>query len=274
MAHDEITSPSNTRIKKAIRIRERKHAENLDLLLVEGQKIIEMALAAGAEIREVFFTNRFAAAQERKELLTLLSEKTAGMYKVADHAFAKLSGTATPQGVAAVVSYPALSLEKLPTAAVPLYVVLDGVRDPGNVGTVIRTADAAGSDAVILLEGTCDALSPKVVRATAGSIFNIPLALASVGQLLEWRKRSGIVIAVASADAAQSVFDTELTGSIAVVFGNEGSGVRKELRDSANLLVKIPLYGKAESLNVASSAAICLYEAVRQRTKSPASKTP
>ncbi|MDA8432041.1 MAG: RNA methyltransferase [Nitrospiraceae bacterium] len=260
-----ISSPSNSRIKKAIRIRERKHAEGDNLFVLEGPKIIEMALAAGAKIREVFFTDHFTAKNEGKELLGLLSKKTTDICRVADHVFAKLSDTETPQGIAAVASYPVLSLDRLPLSATSLYVVLDGVRDPGNLGTIIRTSDAAGVDAVILLEGTCDAFIPKVIRATAGSIFNVPLVLAADDQLMAWRQGHGIKIAVTAADAPRSVFEADLTVPVAFIFGNEARGVRRAIKDGADLLLKIPLYGKAESLNVATSAAICLYEAVRQR---------
>ncbi|MGE5301051.1 MAG: TrmH family RNA methyltransferase [Acidobacteriota bacterium] len=271
MEYIQITSASNSRIKDAIRIRERKNAEGDNLFVVEGPKIVEMALTAGAKIREVFFTDHFTAKNEGKELLGLLSKKTADICRVADHVFAKLSDTETPQGIAAVASYPVLPLDRLSLSAASLYAVLDGVGDPGNLGTIIRTSDAAGVDAVILLEGTCDAFIPKVIRATAGSIFNVRLALATGDQLVAWRKEHDIQIAVTAADAPRSVFEAELTGALAFIFGNEARGVRKAIKDSADLLLKIPLYGKAESLNVATSAAICLYEAVRQRR---VSKTP
>jgi TrmH family RNA methyltransferase len=265
MEYIRITSASNSRIKKAIRVRERKPAEGYNRFVVEGPKIIEMALAAGAEISEVFFTDHFTAKKEGEELIRLLSKITTDIYRVADHVFAKLSDTETPQGIAAVASYPVLSLDSLSFSATSLSVVLDRIRDPGNLGTIIRTADAAGVEAVILLEGTCDAFMPKVIRATAGSIFNVPLALANDNQFMAWRQKHGIKIAVTAADAPRSVFDADLRGPVAFVFGNEGSGVRDAIKDSADLIVKIPLFGKAESLNVAMSAAICLYEAVRQR---------
>ncbi len=274
MDYIRITSTSNSRVKEAVKIRERKSAESHDLFVVEGPKIVGMALLAGAQIREVFFTDNFASKKEGKELLRLISGKTADICSVADHVFAKLSDTETPQGIAAVLHYPVLSLDRLSPGAASLYSVLDRVQDPGNLGTIIRTSDAAGVAAVIILKGTCDAFIPKVIRATAGSIFNVPLALATDDQLVAWRRRHRIKIAVTAAEAAQSVFEADLTGPMAFVFGNEASGVRKALKDSADLIVNIPLYGKAESLNVATSAAICLYEAVRQRRGSKSPKTP
>ncbi len=268
-----ITSASNSRIKEAIRIRERRRPGAENLFFIEGTKIVGMALAARVEMREVFFADHFAAKKEGGDLLRLLSETAAAVCRVADHVFAKLSDTEAPQGIAAVVSYPILSLDTLPPVSPTLCVVIDGVRDPGNLGTIIRTSDAAGADAVILLEGTCDAFSTKVIRATAGSIFNLPLALSGYDELSAWLQKRGMRIAVTAADAALSIFDADLTGPIAFVFGNEASGVRKPIRDAADLAVRIPLYGKAESLNVATAAAICLYEAVRQRTGSRIPRT-
>jgi TrmH family RNA methyltransferase len=274
MEYMKITSTSNSRIKEAVRIRERTSAKGHDLFVVEGPKIVGMALQAGAQFHQVFFTDHFATKKEGETLLRQLSEKTADICRVADHVFVKLSDTATPQGIAAVASYPVLSLDKISPGASSLYATLDGVQDPGNLGTIIRTSDAAGVDAVILLEGTCDAFIPKVIRATAGSIFNVPLALATSNELMAWRLRHSVKIAVTAIDAPLSVFDADLAGPLVFIFGNEARGVRKTLRDSADLILNIPLYGKAESLNVASSAAICLYEAVRRRRGSKAPKTP
>jgi TrmH family RNA methyltransferase len=264
MEYVEITSTSNTRIKEAIRIRERTH-EEAHFFLVEGRKTVETTLAAGVEIREVFFTDRFGAMEEGRELLGLLSQRGARLYKVSRPVLSRLSDTETPQGIVTVASHAVSSLDGIPIGPLPLFAVVDGVQDPGNVGTIIRTADAAGADAVILLDGTCDAFMPKVIRATAGSIFNLPVAPANSERLLAWRRESGVRIVVTAAAASLSVFDADLSGPVAFVFGNEGSGVRRTIKDAADLLVKIPVYGKAESLNVATSAAICLYEAVRQR---------
>ncbi len=160
-----------------------------------------------------------------------------------------------------------LSLEDLRPVAPALIVVIDGVQDPGNLGAIIRTSDAAAADAVILLPGTCDAFMQKTIRSTAGSIFNIPVIHADLQALLQWLRLNEIKLAVTSLDSARTVFEERLEGPLALVFGNEAHGVSKEIRSAADLLLKIPIYGHAESLNVASAAAVCLYEAVRQRMK-------
>ncbi|MDO9288788.1 MAG: RNA methyltransferase, partial [Thermodesulfovibrionales bacterium] len=150
--------------------------------------------------------------------------------------------------------------------SIPLIVIVEGVQEPGNLGTIIRTADAAGADAVIILEGTCDAFSQKTIRATAGSIFNIPIVYAETDKLLEWLKAKKISLAATSLDAKKSIFNTDLKKPLAFVFGNEAHGVSAEIKKNADVILKIPIFGKAESLNVSASAAICLYEAVRQRS--------
>lgn len=269
----EITSASNPIVKEAVRIRDRKRTGGANLFVLEGRKVIEAALFAGAEIRNVFFTDHFRAKVEGLEFLRLFEGSTARLIKVGAHVFAKISDTETPQGVAAVASYPLCTIDTLPPGNA-LYTVVDGVQDPGNLGTIIRTADAAGASSVILLEGTCDVFMPKVIRATAGSIFNLPVARAKTEFLLEWRRKQGIQLVVTAADAPMPLFDADLRQPAAFVFGNEGTGVRRAIREAADLLVKIPLYGKAESLNVATSAAICLYEAVRQRREAQGPKTP
>ena len=149
----------------------------------------------------------------------------------------------------------------------PLLVVSDGIQDPGNLGTIIRTADAAGADGVVILPGTCDVYMQKTIRATAGSLFNIPVTHAAVDELLDWLRAHKINLAVTASGAEKSFFEADLNKPVAFVFGNEAQGVQEDLKRAADMVLSVPIYGKAESLNVAASAAVCLYEAVRQRRK-------
>jgi TrmH family RNA methyltransferase len=260
-----ITSAANPRIKEAVRLRERRHAKGENLFVIEGLRIIETALEAGACIRKVFFTDHFGSKKEGRAILNTLGRKGANIFATTEHLLNKITDTETPQGIAAVVSYEISSLDSFPARGNPLYAVGDGIQEPGNLGTIIRTADAAGVDAVILLEGTCDVFIPKVIRATAGSIFHLPVAHAKTETFVKWLRSSGILLAATSSDADNSVFETKLDGPMALVFGNEARGVSNTIREAADLSIKIPIYGKAESMNVAISAAVCLYEAARQR---------
>ncbi len=260
-----ITSTANPRIKEAVRIRERRHTQAQNLFVIEGTRIIVTAIEAGVDIREIFFTDRFSSQREARAILRSAGKKGLDFFEVADHVLNKITDTEAPQGIAAVVSYQISSLDRFRVRNNPLFAVFDGIQEPGNLGTIIRTADAAGIDAVIILEGTCDIFIPKVIRATAGSIFHIPIARAEAETFLKWLHDTKIKLAATSADADKSVFDAELDSPVAFVFGNEARGISAVIRRSADMFLKVPIYGNAESLNVATSASVCLYEAVRQR---------
>ncbi len=248
-------------------MRETGSKKGRSTFIIEGPHLIESAIAAGAEIDRVFFTDSFGSGIKGLEMLKTLSKITRDIFEVAPRLLNKIADTETPQGVVAIVTYFPLALDKLCLPGIALLVVADGIQDPGNLGTIIRTADAAGAGCVILLPGTCDPFMPKTIRATAGSIFNIPVVSADAGALLEWLEERAIRLAVAAADGRETIFGAALDIPLAFVFGNEARGVSDRLRGNADLILRIPIYGKAESLNVATSAAICLYETVRQRKK-------
>lgn len=268
MEFPRITSAVNPRIKEAVRIRERKNSKEEKLFVIEGPHIIETALEANVDIHEVFFTDRFESQSEGVGLLEALRAKSANIFSTTGHLLNKITDTEAPQGIAAIVSFETSSIDGLSARGNPLYLVSDGIQEPGNLGTIIRTADAAGCDAVILLEGTCDVFIPKAIRATAGSIFHLPVAYAKAETFLKWIQKTGILLTATSADAESSVFESKLDGPLAIVFGNEARGVSAVIKDAADISIKIPIYGRAESMNVAISAAVCLYEAARQRRSS------
>ncbi len=265
MKYQLITSTSNTHIKETLNIVRKHHRQKPARILIEGLHLIEAALNAGARIEKVFFTESMAGSAEGEKMLGVVPEKRDCFFEVSERVMDRLTGTETPQGIVAVVYWQPPGLGELRMSGRPLITVVDGIQDPGNLGTIIRTSDAAGADAVVLLPGTCDPFMPKPLRASAGSIFNIPVVQTEIGPLSKWMKDRELRLAVTSPDAAESLFDTDLTQSVAFAFGNEAHGVSMLLREAADLAVKIPIYGRAESLNVGSAAAICLYEAARQR---------
>ncbi|MBI5212745.1 MAG: RNA methyltransferase, partial [Nitrospirae bacterium] len=173
----------------------------------------------------------------------------------------------TPQGIIAVVSYESIGLNEISFRDIPFLVVCDGIQDPGNLGTIIRASDAAGADAVIILPGTCDAFMQKTIRATAGSLFNIPIIHAEPQMLFDFIDSRNIEMYAADVHAKTSIYEADFKKPAAVAFGNEAHGVSGKMLKKARGL-KIPIIGKAESLNVAMSASICLYEIVRQRSDS------
>lgn len=265
MKYINITSLSNPRIKQAVKIRNNKKKQEDRLFLIEGANLIEMALNAGSSIEEVFLADSFLAGKNTRNLIAKISKSTNKIYKVAEHILGKLAATETPRGIIAVASCRPKQLGDVKFKNIPLLVVVDGIRDPGNLGTIIRTSDAAGADAVVILEGSCDAFSQKTLRATAGSIFNLPVINTDADNLLKWLDANQISLVLTSQKAETSIFDADINKACAFVFGNEAQGISSELRKKTGMVLKIPILGKAESLNVTACAAVCLYEAVRQR---------
>ncbi len=268
MKTSRITSPSNPKIKAAIEIQKERNRFRNSVFLLETPHLIEAALAARSRITQVFFTAAFSEKKEARNLMGKLAEHRAEFFEVTESLLRKLSDADNPQGIIALTSLDFVRLSDLRLSGNPLIVICDGLQDPGNLGTVIRTADAAGADAVVLLPGTCDAYMPKTIRATAGSIFNLPLVYSTIEDLREWLEENGIKLIITTADAGVSLFDADLKGPSALVFGNEARGISSEIRQAADMAIRIPIQGRAESLNVAAASAVFLYEAVRQRSVS------
>ncbi|MBT9538189.1 MAG: RNA methyltransferase [Nitrospirae bacterium] len=265
MKYAQITSASNPKIKEALDIKNKRSKYKHAAFIVEGPHLIEMALASGNKISTAFFTDSFRAKKDGQKILREIKKKTDEIFQVTEQIMHKLADTETPQGIIAIASYDTKSLEEIKFKSTPLIVAIDGVQEPGNLGTIIRTSDAAGADAVVILKGTCDVFMQKTIRATAGSIFNIPIIYSSTDKFIDWLKSNGVMLLATALGSDKSIFDAGLKKPIAFVFGNEAHGVSNEIKRKADLILKIPIYGKAESLNVSASAAVCLYEAVRQR---------
>lgn len=265
MNYTKITSASNPKIKQALDIKNKRSKYKSTAFIIEGPHLIEMAAASGHRIKEVFFTSAFSSKKEGQKILMQALKITNELFEISEQLFIKLTGTETPQGIIAIASYNPTTLDAIVFKSIPLIVIVDSVQEPGNLGAIIRTSDAAGADAVIILRGTCDAFSQKTIRATAGSIFNIPIVYMETDKLLEWLKAKKISLAATTLDAKKSIFNTDLKKPVAFVFGNEAHGINTQMRKNSDLILKIPIFGKAESLNVSASAAVCLYEAVRQR---------
>lgn len=260
-----ITSPANPHIREMQSILRRRSGTGDRFFLIEGVHLVEMALDADAAIKEVFFTAQFDSKEEGVRMLNRLAAAGIRLVEVTGQIMGRLTDTETPQGIAAVVKDQAARLGDLRFGSKPLLVVLDRIQDPGNLGTIIRTADAAAADAVLLLPSTCDPFKQKTIRSTAGSIFNIPVIQAGLDELTAFLRASGVKLGIASSDAGTSLFETDLKMPVALVFGNEAQGVSNEMREAADFAFSVPIPGKAESLNVATAAAVCIYEAFRQR---------
>ena len=263
---ERIDSPANKKIKLAASLHSRKHREKEGLFLAEGIRLAEMAVESGWETVFCLCTAALVSQPRGSRLLARMEACSIPVYETAENVYRKASGTDTPQGILLVMKQKKSRLSELAPAENPLYVVLDGVQDPGNAGTIIRTADAVGADGVILLKGSADAFSEKTVRSTMGSLFHLPICPDVTREELQafLKERKVLLLATALDETAKPHFKQDFTGRCAIAFGNEGSGVSQALLANA-VRTYIPMYGKAESLNVGVSAAVVLYEAVRQR---------
>jgi RNA methyltransferase, TrmH family len=266
-----IDSPHNAHVAAARSLLTRKGRAAASAFLVEGPHAVSSALeSAGYQVREVFITE--ASAARETELVRAAARGNVVVRLVTDRVLAVLRDTVTPQGVVAVVDIPEADLRGVFAARPRLAVMLDQVSDPGNAGTVIRTADAAGAGAVVVSSGSVDVWSGKAVRSTAGSTFHVPIvAGVSATAGVAAARSAGLQVLSTAADGDVSLDELIDAGALEVptmwVFGNEAHGLTPEMKDLATTTVRLPIYGGAESLNLAAAAAICLYASAREQRR-------
>jgi TrmH family RNA methyltransferase len=262
-----ITSSQNKFIKMAASLKEKKYRDDLKLFVVEGVRLVEEAAKSNWQIEACIYIAETKEEPRIQELLLSLQLQKCRMIEVPEALYGKITEVKQPQGIMAIMKkceYPLVDC--LVGVEKPFLVVLDEVQDPGNVGTIIRTAAAAGCTGVILTKGCADIFAAKVVRASMGSLFHVPLFAGVVQEdVVTVLNKHGIDILVTSLESSDIYFQANFNKPIAVVFGNEGNGVSRQLLAEAKGRLHIPLLGNVESLNVAASAAVILYEAVRQR---------
>jgi RNA methyltransferase, TrmH family len=269
----ELAGARSPRVKAARQLARRSLRERSRLFLAEGPQAVREALREGTGQRgcQPPITELFVTAEARsrhRDLVTAAAAAGVGIHEVGGELMAELAQTVTPQGLLAVCRFIDTGLGELTAAAPRLVVVLANVRDPGNAGTVLRTADAAGADGVVFAGASVDAYNSKCVRSSAGSLFHLPVVLgvqatAAVATL----RAAGLAVLAADGGAAASLDDLERRGELsrptAWMFGNEAWGLPPELLALADKAVRVPIYGRAESLNMAAAAAVCLYASAR-----------
>jgi RNA methyltransferase, TrmH family len=261
---DVITSPSNPAVRAARKLARRSSRARTDgRFLLEGPEGIRAALDAGHCPASLLATER--AAARHAGLVNTARQRGAQVTLVAEPVLATLAATSTPQGLVAVLASVLRPLEDLP-ASPRLVCVLAEVRDPGNLGTVLRAADAFGADAVVTTRGSADPQSPKAARAAAGSLFHLPV-LAGIPwpELPTVLRGRGLRLVGADPHAQRTLHQAPLAEPVALVFGNEAHGLPAEVQRDLDLVVRVPLAGRAESLNLAAAAAVLLYETARQQ---------
>src|ERR1700722_12716821 len=230
---------------------------------IEGLRILEEAIRSGLRFRAVFFSETGAARADR--LLSQLGAQVKTLL-LPDQLFAGVVPSETPQGVAALVRWKEFSLEEvLARYQTGPLLVIAGVQDPGNLGTILRSAEAFGAGGVVLGEGTVSPFNPKVIRASAGSVFRLPIVQAKLSGILDQMRELGLRLIATSSHKGTPLDQANLTGPLAVFIGSEGAGVPQDLLAEMTEVVAIPHSSSVESLNAGVAASIVLYEAARQR---------
>ncbi|HET7483522.1 MAG TPA: RNA methyltransferase [Actinomycetota bacterium] len=255
-----MSSPQNPVIKGVRRLLRRAGRDDARAFLIEGARSVVDLLAAGHPVDDVFVTEQLDVGPELER-----AARGAGarVHTVAPTVMRAISDTVTPQGAVAVAPMPDVRLDDLP-AGLDLVLVIDGVSDPGNAGTLLRSAVAAGADAVVFAEGSADPFSPKTVRAAAGAVFGVPIVRGgAIGTIASALRETGLRIVAADATAGRDATTADLTAPLALVVGNESWGIDDRLEVDEGIAIVMP--GSVESLNVGVAGSILLFEATRQR---------
>lgn len=263
-----ISSGQNPVIKEIKALKEKKHRDQKGLYFIEGIRFIEEAIKEKESITKVLVSEKITEVKGGSDILKQLKDANyRNIYTVPNKLYLEVTDTENPQGILAVMSKKTVSIESVYDNK-NFFVVLDSIQDPGNMGTIIRTADAAGATAVIVSKGCVDVYNPKVLRSTMGSIFHIPICYCdNIIEALQRLKDKGIILCAAHLNGNKSYFDLNYKENIAIIIGNEANGISDSVAAISDELVKIPMEGKSESLNASIAAGLMIYEVVRCRRK-------
>lgn len=288
MRIETITSAQNRKVKELLTLVEKSKARSAaGLFVVEGQRELGHCLDAGFIPETLFICGEVMAVQnnavngaktghlteniEGKDGLDALIAKAEalnprlGVVQIPAFLYEKVAYRGSTEGIIAEVHSVPRALENLRLGERPLVMVLESVEKPGNLGAVLRSADAAGADAVIVCDPLTDIWNPNLIRSSVGAVFSVPVAVCTSADAIAFLKERGIRILTAQLQDSEWYYDTDMTGATALVMGTESTGLTQAWRDSADAHIKIPMLGRLDSLNVSVSAAVLLYEAVRQR---------
>ncbi|WP_245627327.1 TrmH family RNA methyltransferase [Kribbia dieselivorans] len=262
-----ITSAANPRLKSLVGLRRRRQREESGLTLIEGFEELELALTAGVAPKAVFYCpDLMLDPANRLAVIDAVRAGGAEVYRLGRAAFEKVAYREGPDGFLAVVASVTRSPRELELPPNALVLICQGVEKPGNLGAMLRTADAAGVAAVVACDPVTDWGNPNLVRSSKGTVFSVPVASGTTDETLGWLRERGVSLVAATPDTSTEHTGVDLTGPVAIAVGSEKYGLTDDLMARAAHRVRIPMVGKANSLNVATSAAIIIYEAVRQRS--------
>ncbi len=271
----ELTSPSNPKLKRVVKLRTCAAREESGEMIVEGYRECRRALDRGYKPHAIFHCPDFYLKNENEPQLVADAAKAgAEVFTCTKTCFTKIAYKERPDGLLMVGPHISIKLADLKLPPHALIIVTEAIEKPGNLGTILRSADAAGAAAVIVCDRTTDIHNPNVVRASTGTMFSVPIVEASSEEALAYLKAHDFSILAATPHAEKLHSEVDLTGNVAIALGAEQYGLTAKWMDGADLRVRIPMLGMADSLNVSAAATILVYEAVRQRIAAGIDKVP
>jgi TrmH family RNA methyltransferase len=260
-----ITSLQNPKIKAACKLRDRRDRDQTQKFLIEGFRELLRAKQGGVQVETLFVCEPFFLGVNEKTLIKEFKSLGTEIIDTAPHVFEKLSYRDRPDGLLGIAPQKHSKLSSLNLKEPPFLIVAEGIEKPGNLGTILRSSDAAGVDALIVCDKKTDLFNPNVVRASVGTLFTVPTIEATTEETLRFFKEKGIKILAATPHAEKLYTDVDLKQPLALIVGTEQIGLTDTWMSQADLQVKIPMHGVADSLNVATATTLLLFEVVRQR---------
>lgn len=278
MSLPTITSLQNPRVKEAVKLRDRKGREQQGRILIEGVREIGRALDAGIDITEAFHCESLCSAAPAAELLAKLRRRReTSLLSVSEQVMSKLSFGDREEGLIAIARPPHRSLDDLAASlkekVPPLFAVVEGVEKPGNLGAILRTADAAGVSGVIVASGGTDLYNPNTIRSSLGAIFSVPVRAATSIETLAWLRKQRLCIFATRVDAALTYSEADFVPPCVIILGSEAGGLSPLWTSSDITPISLPMLGSVDSLNLSATAAILFYEALRQRKAAAPSRS-
>jgi len=266
MKADRISSPQNDRIKEVVRLRDHRGRDERGRIVIDGRRELLRAVEAGVEITELYYCPSLLGADDEEQVLAPARDRQVELVEVTESVFTKMSYGDRAEGLLAVARRPTRTLDDLRLGPQPLIAVVEGVEKPGNLGAILRSADAAGVAAVIAADPATDIYGPNAIRASLGTVFSVPLVEATAEETSLWLDRRGLSIVAASPTGGKAYTEVDMTGPTAVVLGSEAHGLTAAWQQSRIIQAVVPMRGRADSLNLSITAALFFYEALRQRT--------
>lgn len=260
-----ITSLQNTRVKNLVKLRDRRARNQQGVFIAEGYRAISRAMEKDVIPQEVYFCSECFLGENEDALLAQAQANGAKLFELSKHAFEKVAYRDRPEGLLAIIKQWNYTLDDLKLSDPPFLLIVESIEKPGNLGTILRSADAAGVDAVICCDSVTDLFNPNAVRSSTGVLFSMPTVSAGTDEVIEWIRSQGIRTAATTPHTDIVYTDTDLRGPLAIIMGSEQFGLSEKWLENCDTKVLIPMAGQADSLNVAMATLITLFEAVRQR---------